>query len=152
MSKLQLPNGDDHPKAAQKHLDDAHRLLGRNRADGAAYLAGYVAECSLKALILYDLGVPPPGSRPRWKKGTAGHDLNELVVQASSLAAIAGAKSARYLGTAVQGLAKAGIASWVPEMRYRAPYMTQADAQSWFADAQAIYQESVGEMLKDGIL
>lgn len=151
MSKLQL-NGDDHPEAASKHLDDAQALLTRNRADGAAYLAGYVVECSLKALILYDSGVPPAGSRPPWKKGTAGHNLNELAVQASSLAAIAGAKSARYLGPAVQGLAKAGIALWRSEMRYRAPYITQAHAQSWFADAQAIYQESVGEMLKDGVL
>ena len=152
MSKLQLPNGDDHPEAAHKHLDDAQGLLSSNRSDGAAYLAGYVVECSIKALILYDTAVPLPASRLPWKKGTAGHNLNELAVQASSLAAIAGAKSARYLGPAVQGLAKAGIASWRSEMRYRAPYMTQADAQSWFADAQAIYQESVGEMLKDGIL
>ncbi len=152
MSKLQLPNGDDHPEAARKHLDDAHGLLSHNRADGGAYLAGYVVECSLKALILYDSGVPSPGSRPRWRSGAAGHDLGGLVAQASSFATIAGAKSARYLGPAIQRLANAGIASWGPDMRYRAPYMTPADAQSWFADAQAVYQESVGQMLLDGEL
>lgn len=151
MSKLQL-NGDDHPEAASKHLDDAQALLNSNRADGAAYLAGYVVECSLKTLILYDSGFPLPGSRPPWKKSAAGHDLNELVAQASNLAAIAGARTARYLGPAIQGLAGAGIASWGPSMRYRAPFVTPPDAQSWFADAQAIYQESVGEMFKDGVL
>lgn len=152
MSKLQLHNRDDHPEAAQKHLDDAHELISQDRADGGAYLAGYVVECSLKALILYESGVPQQGSRPRWGKGAAGHHLSELVALASSLAAVTGAKSARYLGPAIQGLATAGIASWGPDMRYRAPYMTPADAQSWFADAQAVYQESVGQMLLDGEL
>lgn len=152
MSKLQLPNGDDHPEAAHKHLDDAQGLLSSNRSDGAAYLAGYVVECSIKALILHDSGVPLPASRPPWKKGAAGHNLNELVAQASSLAAVAGAKSARYLGPVIQGLAVSRVASWRPEMRYRAPFMTPADAQSWFADAQAVYQESVGQMLLDGEL
>lgn len=152
MSKLQLSNGDDHPEAASKHLDDAQALLNSNRTDGAAYLAGYVVECSLKALILYDSGIPPSGSPPPWKKRRDGHNLNDLVAQASSLAAIAGARTARYLGPTIQGLAGAGIASWAPNMRYRAPFVTPADAQSWFADAQAVYQESVGEMFKDGVL
>ena len=52
MSKLKSKNGDDHPEAAGKHLSDASTLLTASRLDGAAYLAGYVVECSLKAVML----------------------------------------------------------------------------------------------------
>lgn len=44
--------GDDHPDAAAKNLDDASALFGARRFDGAAYLAGYVVECSLKTVIV----------------------------------------------------------------------------------------------------
>ena len=45
---------DDHPEAAWKHLDDAVVLLAGGRLDGVAYHAGYVVECSLKAVLLHD--------------------------------------------------------------------------------------------------
>lgn len=54
MSRLRLPNGDDHPEAAGKRLSDARVLLPAGRADGAAYLAGYVVECSLKSVLLHE--------------------------------------------------------------------------------------------------
>lgn len=85
MSRLRLPKGDDHPDAAGKHLDDASVLLSAGRADGAAYLAGYVVECALKSLILVGAGRP-------W-----GHDLNALGREALRLAALPGARSARYI-------------------------------------------------------
>ena len=44
--------GDDHPDAAAKNLDDAMTLLAARRFDGAGYLAGYVVECSLKTVIV----------------------------------------------------------------------------------------------------
>ncbi|HSN99958.1 MAG TPA: hypothetical protein VLS89_16800 [Candidatus Nanopelagicales bacterium] len=46
--------GDDHPEAAAKHLDDAKALLAAMRYDGAGYLAGYVLECSLKTIVLLE--------------------------------------------------------------------------------------------------
>lgn len=48
MSKFRCPEGDDHPDAAGKHLLDALTLKENGRFDGAAYLSGYVIECSLK--------------------------------------------------------------------------------------------------------
>jgi len=152
MSKLQLQNGDDHPEAAQRHLDDALVLNRATRPDGAAYLAGYVVECSLKTLILLETGVTTAHARLPWRKGRDGHDLKVLAGQASSAAALAGAKTARYVGSTLTGFSSAPIAGWDPELRYRAPSMTQNVASAWLADAQALYQQTVGQMLLDGVL
>lgn len=43
MSKFATPQGDDHPEAAEKHLQDATALLATGTADGAAYLSGNAA-------------------------------------------------------------------------------------------------------------
>lgn len=152
MSRLRLANGDDHPEAAGKHLGDAHALLGASRNDGAAYLAGYVAECSLKALLLHEKGTPPAGAPPLWKKGQDGHDLAKLQSDAATLAVVAGAKTARYFGPAVRGLTSLALAAWDPEMRYRAPSMAATDATSWLANAESVYHETVWTMIKDGVL
>lgn len=152
MSRLQLPNGDDHPEAAGKFLDDARVLLGTSRHDGAAYLAGYVAECSLKSLLLYERAASAPGSALPWKKGPDGHNLGTLQSYAATLASASGARTARYFGPTVQGLGGLGLAAWKSEMRYWAPSVTQADATSWLTDAESIYRETVAEMIKDGVL
>ncbi|MEK6607844.1 MAG: hypothetical protein AABZ30_09305 [Myxococcota bacterium] len=149
MSSLRLATGEDHPEAARKHADDAAALQGAGRADGAAYLAGYVVECALKTLILAEKGVSP--TLP-WKKGRAGHDLTGLLGQATTLASFAGAKTARYLGPSAKALDSSAIAGWDPEMRYRAPTLTAADAATWLADARSVYQETVGQMILDGVL
>ncbi|MRG94456.1 hypothetical protein [Polyangium spumosum] len=52
MSNLASSNGDDYPAAAAKHLEDARTLLDAQRHDGAAYLAGYVVECSLRSVVM----------------------------------------------------------------------------------------------------
>lgn len=62
MSKLRTSNGDDHPEAAHKHLLDAQTLMGQQRADGAAYLSGYVVECALKSLWLHETGEAATGN------------------------------------------------------------------------------------------
>ena len=56
MSRLKTVQGDDHPEAAGKHLLDAGALLAAGRADGAAYLSGYVVECSLKSIYQLETG------------------------------------------------------------------------------------------------
>jgi len=152
MSRLRLANGDDHPEAAGKLLRDALALLGASRNDGAAYLSGYVAECSLKALLLHEKGTPSAGTPPPWKKGRDGHDLAKLQSDAATLACVAGARTARYFGPAVKGLTSLAIAAWDPEMRYRPPSMTAADATSWLANAESVYLETVGTMTKDRVL
>lgn len=152
MSKLQLSNGDDHPEASSKHLDDAEVLLAGTRADGAMYLSGYVVECALKALLLHEKGVPTASGALPWKKGSAGHDLQRLHADVATLAVVAGAKTARYFGATVDRLLKLPIAKWNPEQRYRQPAAAQSDAQRWVADARSVFHETVGAMRKDGVL
>ena len=141
MSRLILPNGDDHPEAAHKHLLDAAVLLAQHRPDGTAYLSGYVVECALKSLQVLETG-----------QALRGHDFRSLVNQVSAVAMVTGAKTARYFGAATRGVAGSAIGSWAPEMRYRPPTMTLGDAQSWYACARGVFEETVHQMRLDGVL
>ena len=149
MSRLRTSNGDDHPEAAHKHLLDAQTLLGQLRADGAAYLSGYVVECALKSLWLHETGVPAGNSMP-W--GRRGHDLNYLATQATALASVAGAKTARYLKAVTSDVSSSAVAAWRPEMRYRPATMTSGDAGVWCQIAGGVFQETVAQMRLDGVL
>jgi len=140
MSKLARAQGDDFPEAASKHLNDAGVLLGSGQADGAAYLSGYVVECSLKSIIQLETGAPPQ----------AIHGLVELVSQVLAVAATAGSKTARYLGPATRSISAASIRAWHPAMRYRAPFMAMGDAQAWHQEAAAVYQEVIAQMRLNG--
>ncbi len=156
MSKLRTLTGDDHPEAAHKHLLDAQTLLGQQRADGAAYLSGYVVECALKSLWLYELHdelhetEAPTGNAMPWDR--KGHDLNHLASQVTALATVAGAKTAKYFKTATSGVSSSAIAAWKPEMRYWPATMTSGDAQVWCQIADGVYQETVAQMRLDGVL
>lgn len=141
MSRLRLPNGDDHPEAAHKHLLDAGALLAQQRPDGAAYLSGYVVECALKSLLVLETG-----------QALRSHDFQSLVGQVSAAASVAGAKTAKYFGRATRGVLTSAIGGWKPEMRYHAPSMTLGDAQSWHACARDVFEETVHQMRLDGVL
>lgn len=141
MSRLVTPQGDDHPDAASKHLQDAATLLSAGRADGAAYLSGYVVECSLKSLIQLETGTAG------W-----GHSISDLTRQVAMLAAVAGARTARYFGSLTAGVPLSQLSGWRPELRYRAPSMTVADAQAWHSVADAVFQETIGQMRLNGEL
>lgn len=141
MSKLGAPNGDDHPDAAQKNLRDSAALLAASRADGAAYLSGYVVECSLKTIYQLETGSP-----------LTGHNWNTLHQQASAVAMTAGAKTARYIGNATANILSAPVAAWQPGMRYRSPAMTQSDAEAWHQAASQIFEETIAQMRLDGEL
>lgn len=142
MSKLVQTNGDDHPEAARKHLEDARTLERAARPDGAAYLAGYVVECCLKTLLLVESG-------KAW-----GHNLGSLASEASRLSSFAGAKTAKYVSTpAVQQLSRSLVAAWDPEQRYRAPgYITFASAATWVGEAETVYNSTIVPMILDGVL
>lgn len=143
MSRWAQPNGDDHPEAAGKHLDDATILERTGRPDGAAYLAGYIVECCLKTLIQVETGV-----------GQRGHDLLSLATDLSRLAAVAGARTARYAtAPEVQRLRARAISAWTPDLRYRAPGgVPPGDAAKWLAEARAVYESTVGQLRLDGTL
>lgn len=142
MSKLRLPDGDDHPDAATKNLDDALTLLNAGRADGAAYLAGYVIECALKSLILLN-------SVTLWKT----HSLTSLSSEALRLAALPGSRTARY-GTPTAGHAMYDATTgWRETLRYRTGgAVPAAVAAAWLGEAQAVYSSTVARMKLDGVL
>lgn len=138
MSKLKQRNGDDHPEAAGKHLDDAATLLAANRFDGAAYLTGYGVECSLKSVIRH------AGKKP-W-----GHDLSGLSRTATRLASIPGSQTARY---SFQTPIGSTLFRWSETLRYReVGEVSPAEATSWQGDAKAIYHATVAKMRLDGVL
>ena len=141
MSRLLMPNGDDHPEGAHKHLLDAAGLLAQQRPDGAGYLSGYVVECALKSLYVLETG-----------KALIGHNFATLMSQVSAVATVAGAKSARYFGAATTGVPASAIMNWTPEMRYRPPAMTPGDALAWYSCARDVFQETVHQMRLDGVL
>jgi HEPN domain-containing protein len=143
MSKLCTPQGDDHPEAAGKHLADAEVLLAAGRSDGAAYLSGYVVECSLKAVCQLESET----RQPPW-----GHNVPKLAIRMATLSSMAGAKTAKYLGPIGRSVDASVLASWVPEMRYRAPSMTLQDASDWVQIANQVFNETVFEMWQDGVL
>jgi len=141
MSRLLSSNGDDHPDAAQKHLQDAGVLLAQQRPDGAAYLSGYVVECALKSLHALETGQAP-----------VGHDFRSLVGQVNAVASVAGAKTAKYWGRATSGVLTSAIGNWKPGMRYHAPALELGDAQRWHACARDVFRETIHQMKLDGVL
>jgi hypothetical protein len=141
MSKLALANGDDHPDAAAKHLADSAALLSAARADGAAYLSGYVVECSLKSIYQLQTGSP-----------LHGHAWPTLHAQAAAVASVAGAKTAKYLGPATQSVLAAAIASWKPGLRYEAASISVATAHAWHLTATQVFGEVIAQMSLDGEL
>ena len=147
MSRLSQANGDDHPDAAGKHLDDAVTLLTAGRNDGAAYLAGYVVECSLKSLILFEHG------HAVWS-GRGGHDLNALSAEALRLASLPGARTAKYVSFGTPGHSLyTQPGGWTHHLRYRPPgTIPPATAADWLAEATQAFSSIVVAMRLDGVL
>jgi hypothetical protein len=144
-----MSNGDDHPEAASKHLLDAKALLDQRRPDGAAYLSGYVIECALKSMWLLEKRAAP-GSKMPW--GRQGHEVSYLLAQVSALATVAASRTARYFGAHTSTLAKSPVSKWSPEMRYRPPVLTNADAQLYHDKASDVYHETIHQMRLDGVI
>lgn len=83
MSVLRIGGADDFPDAAAKHRDDATALLRAHRWDGAAYHAGYVVECSLKALLLFGVIADRVGGAKRVKAAAPGRIAGDPLVNAA---------------------------------------------------------------------
>jgi hypothetical protein len=154
MSNLRW-NDEDYPEAAGRHLGDASLLLGADRWAGAAYLAGYVVECSLKTLIVVEGSASaPPGNANAAGYADArelGHDLGGLSKEAVRLASLGGSKVARYVPAS--GTAAGLEGGWKPKIRY-APdgKVTQGVARTWMGEAAALYDLTVGRMRLDGVV
>lgn len=127
--------------AAIKHLDDAELLLANARWDNAAYLAGYVAECALKSLLLVS---PMPAGK------MLGHDVALMTDSASWLAfAIAPARRRYSLPTspAFQEL----VRNWTPDDRYgRRGVISQTKAASRVQAAREVHLQILVGAILDG--
>jgi len=146
MSTKRQADGQDYPDAALKHCDDARHLVSGGRPDGAAYLAGYAVECTLKTLIQVETGGAAPVMQ--WR-----HHLSNLSTEALRLAAQPTNRTARYftsptLTTLGYGNPPTG---WKEYLRYfpvgTIPVPT---AEAWVEEAERLYIEIVGELKKDG--
>jgi hypothetical protein len=147
LSKLHCPNGDDHPDAAGKHLEDAKTLENAGRYDGAAYLSGYVVECCLKSLVLFE-------SHKRTWNAHTGHDLRFLSSEALRLAALPSSKTAKYAPRITPGHSLYdNTIGWHEYIRYHASGSIAAtEAKAWLSEAEAVYTSVVTEMRLDGVL
>jgi len=148
MSSRRQTTGEDYPDAALKHCDDARHLLSANRPDGAAYLAGYAVECTLKTVIQVESSNSDPVRT--WK-----HHLNNLSTEAMRLAALPSNKTARYLThPSITTLPYSNPPSgWKESLRYYSSgTIPNPTAEQWVGEAERLYLEVIGELQKDGEL
>lgn len=164
--------GDDHPEAAAKHLDDAKALLAATRYDGAGYLAGYVLECSFKTIVILEeiaqtagLGAAmlatgvaqggpliQTGLQQGMKKAKGmKHDLDRLSKAALQLAAIPGTATAAYAPSTSSEAIYAG--AWREDIRYYGRgAVGRTVAAQWLAEAENIYRSTIAKMRRDGLV
>lgn len=143
MSNLALGDREDYPEAAAKHLDDATILLSNGRSDNSAYLAGYVVECALKTLIQIE------------QVQTWDHDLDQLSRRAEELAALPGARSARYsaVRTPRHAIYDHAGTGWHEALRYCAPgTIGQKEAKSWLEEAEKVFDRVIVPLRLDGVI
>ncbi len=143
MSKLVQSNGDDHPEAAAKNLEDSRTLLVAGHSDGSGYLAGYVVECVLKTLLLAEKGV-----------AMKSHDLAALSSRALLVVSTAGSVTGRHLTPAslTSGIGSV-TAGWKETIRYRPSGAVSAQAaQVWLDEADVLFRTVVEPLWLDGVL
>ena len=133
---------EDYYSAASRHWDNS-RFLGQNgRWQEAAYLAGYAAECSLKALVeLGDL----VGQR-------LGHNLAQLRGDGLELALLLNPLLRRY-PVGLPGAGLPGLNRWSETHRYESTgFLPEAEFQQMVAEAHKIARHILIELALDGRL
>ena len=132
-------NRSDFQQLAEVRIDEAGVLLAVGKWDGAYYLAGYAAECALKACVakLAKADEFPP----RDVKDYYTHDLNKLVKTADLDVARDTTASAKPRFKTFWTL----IAKWSEQSRYER--RSQADAQALY-DAIADPTDGVLQWLR----
>lgn len=157
MSRLAY-QGDDYPVASKKHLDDASALAQSGRHVGCAYLAGYVVECALKSVLLFEVSWDRHTRTydPRKLKDEQdrlrqfGHDLKDLFDEVTRVRAKATQRSSRYVPNLPD---HAAIRCWQVSLRYRpAGYLANSHAQEMLKDARQVYKQTIERMATDQVL
>jgi HEPN domain-containing protein len=130
---------EDFASAASRHLHAATQLMAGQVADDSAYLAGYVAECGIKAVIL-KAGI-------RFKR-----DVHELSSPQLLLAADLCFAARRFPLDLDPDLAEIQT-TWTTDLRYvRTGAIAQQQAEEMLERAQAVFARTIGKMVLDGFL
>lgn len=126
--------------AATRHLSDARRLFALERHDNASYLAGYVVECSLKAVVgLHGL-----------QAQVFGHRLVLMEQEGLELAVAMSPGAARYRPPV--GAVQFFTDRWSPSLRYSSTGKSAHQAQALLEQAGDVWASCIGEMLLDGLI
>lgn len=129
----------DYGSAASRHLRTARHLLSDNRWDNAGYLAGYAAECGVKAAI-----------------EKAGILLKQHVNEISSDKLVLAADlslAARRFPLDLDSDWSHLQANWSTELRYsKTGTLDEADASQLVECANVVFENTVGAMVLDGFL
>lgn len=134
---------EDYASAAARHWDNVEFLGQADRWQEAAYLAGYVAECSLKVLLQRS---PLPNMR------NLGHSLAVLSGEALELALLLEPAAARYRVATLQS-GRSGVGGWHPEQRYEVTDLARKpEFRQMVQEAEAIARTVLIGMVLDGLL
>lgn len=129
---------EDFLSASVRHYNDSNHLHSNGRLDNAAYLAGYVIECGLKAILqVYGHSAK-----------AYGHDIAALQGAVLDLAMVLSPGSSRYCPGRLKSMSDIEI--WKPGMRYhRTGILARADVERLMKAAREMFDSVVIEMLLD---
>ena len=126
--------------AAARHLDDAMLLKSHQRFDNAAYLAGYVVECAMKAVLAASSLTPQ----------RLGHELQAISVEAMPLLWIVAPAMRRYEVPASNDVDEL-IRNWKPDLRYgTSGVIDSVMAEQWTSAARQVFDSFVVSSVLDG--
>jgi hypothetical protein len=132
------PKPVDFPASARRHFEDAKLLEATGRLPNAGHLYGFVAECGLKALLVWDGNqTDAEGSLPSFRVHVDQLLITGTFTRFRSL--VAGRSGARYLSM----MPKIGdFSDWKVQHRYFSEVALPASFAKWKAAAH-----EVGRML-----
>lgn len=140
---------EHYPNAACRHLIDSQHLLNVSRWDGCAYLAGYVIECSLKALIAH------PSIPSEIDLHAIGHDLSKLTHTLDQMAASRKPEWKRHASSsfllALRNKLDSQQLEWHPRMRYESSRPEwQSNAKDWWNLANRCFNSFAKTLVTEG--
>jgi HEPN domain-containing protein len=127
-------------RVAAQRMEDAEWLLEANppRSNASVYLAGYVVECCLKALLLNAVPGPRRETVVRSFRGVWAHDYDELRRKYGEEG------GARFPLLVLQAFNVVG--KWTTTMRYSPKSITLSDAREFLRAAAVVFEWTMGRL------